>query len=328
MTTISRTSGLSTNHDSQADLAPPADHAPALGAPTARAGGPLSELPTAGADRSGTSRRITARPIRTAPDRDARESASTAPSSSPPPSPHLRTMVAGRSQALSSTPVVPLPASRRPHFDETKYAGSRVAARWQMVGECLHWARQAGFGIHPTEKTSCTMRNAVPRYDARTGTVKYARDPQQGGVGTILLNTAMMENPTLAALTIIHEVTHAQRGAREHPADAGAYRHERLIDEGESVYQTLRFTEQAVAGGLDRDTFIRDAARAMPLACIRDWHDAYRAHHGRPSEALYRKLGEIYDRHVPQSAGWDHAFERLAARLKLPLDRPRITEID
>ncbi|MBN3726060.1 hypothetical protein [Burkholderia sp. Ac-20379] len=234
-------------------------------------------------------------------------------------------MVAGRSQGLAIAQA-PSPASRRPNFDEMKYDGSRIAARWPMVAQCLDWARQAGYGIHPTRDTSCTIRNAVPRYDPRTGTVKYEPKPF-AGVGTILLNTSMMENATLAALTIIHEVTHAQRGPREHAADAGSYRHERLIDEGESVYQTLRFTEQAVAGGLDRDTFIRDAAKAMPLACIRDWHDAYREHRGKPSETLFRKLGEIYDRYVPQSAGWDQAFERMAARLKFPLDRDRIAEI-
>lgn len=319
MATISRTSGLDTHHDFPPDAAPHAHHAPAPVAPTARADSPLSDLPAAGADRSGASWRITAR---SKPASDAGEAA---PAGSPPSSPHLRAMVAGRPHGLAMAP--PPTSPRRPHFDETKYDGSRTAARWPMVAQCLHWARQAGYGIHPTRDTSCTIRNAVPRYDPRSGTVKYDREPH-GGVGTILLNTSMMENATLAALTIIHEVTHAQRGPREHAADAGSYRHERLIDEGESVYQTLRFTEQAVAGGLDRNTFIRDAAKAMPLACIRDWHDAYRQHQGKPSEALYRKLGEIYDQHVPQSAGWDRSFERMAVRLKLPIDRTRITEID
>ncbi|GAB7539679.1 hypothetical protein [Burkholderia sp. 3C] len=326
MATISRTSNLNANHDPHADTTPHADPAPAApGTPTARAGGPLADLSATGADRNGAPRRITARPVLSTSASDAGEPASTRRAASPPPSPHLRTMVAARSHGLATAPAASAP-SRRPHFDEMKYDGSRAAARWPMVAQCLQWARQAGFSLHPTRETSCTIRNAAPYYDARSGTVKYEREPQRG-VGTILLNTQMMENTTLAALTIIHEVTHAQRGPREHAADPASYCHERLTDEGEAVFQTLRFTEQAMTSGIDRAAFVRDAAVAMPLACIQEWHAAYQQHGGMPSEALFRKLGEIYDRHVPQSAGWDRAFERMAARLKLPLDSARFTEI-
>ncbi|WP_414439185.1 hypothetical protein [Burkholderia sp. 22PA0106] len=320
MATISRTSDLKANHDTHADAAPHAGPAPAPGTPTARAGGPLADLPATGPDRNGATRRITARPVLSTSVNETGEPASASRAASAPPSPHLRTMMLVRSHGLATAP------ARRPPFDEMKYDGSRAAARWPMVAQCLQWARQAGFSLHPTRETSCTIRNAAPYYDARSGTVKYEREPQRG-VGTILLNTQMMENATLAALTIIHEVTHARRGPREHAADPASYRHERLTDEGESVYQTLRFTAQAMASDIDRAAFVRDAAVAMPLACIQEWHAAYQQHGGMPSEALFRKLGEIYDRHVPQSAGWDRAFERMAARLKLPLDSARFTEI-
>ncbi len=235
----------------------------------------------------------------------------------PPPSratsPHLRTTV----NRLGSGRAAPPASSRQPHFDELRYPGSRAAMRWPAVAACLQWARAAGFTIHPSRSTSCTVRNAEPYYDPRSRCVKY--EPRAGrGVGSIHLNTDAMENETLAALTIIHEVAHARRGARAHPADWDAYCDERLTDEGESVFHTLHFTEQAFAAGVDPRRYTRDAAVAMPLSCIQEWHAAYRQHGGVGSEALYRKLGEIYDRHVPQSAGWAASWQRLSTRLGLP----------
>lgn len=292
------------------------DSKPAQETP-ARVDGLLGALPNRQVSSSPTSGRTTRR---TDPRSVASSMASSmalsvsrsGPANRAAPAAHLSGMTPGR---LSGSPVGVIVQPL--HFDEMRYPGSREAMRWPAVAECVQWARNTGFEIRPTADTSCTIRNAVPRYDAGSGTVKYTPEPGRG-VGRILLNTTSMANPTLAALTIIHEVTHAMRGAREHGADWPSYQHERLADEGQSVYATLRFTQQVFATGADRNRFIRDAAVAMPTACIRDWLAAYQQHDGRASEALYRELGEIYDRHVPQSARWARAFDSMAARLKLP----------
>lgn len=234
---------------------------------------------------------------------------------------NLRTMTPGGPLPISG----PSPEPRQP-FNEMAYPGSRDAQRWPVVTKCLRWAREAGFRLYPTTETSCTVRNAVPFFDPESNGIRYQPDPQRG-VGSIHLNIASMENETLAALTIIHEVTHAKRGARAHPATWDAYKHERLTDEGEAVYATLCFTLDAIAAGADYAQLTRDAAIAMPIVCIKEWGEALRSHQGKASEALYRELGEIYDKHVPQAAGWASAFEKMSTRLSTLPKASSIVEI-
>ena len=119
------------------------------------------------------------------------------------------------------------------------------------------------------------------------------------------------------------------RGARDHDAAWAAYLHERLTDEGQSVFATLKFASQAFKDGeIDPQRFAQDASIAIPPACIGEWMNACVARNGQPSEALDRELGEIYDRHVPQSRRWETSFGRMCERLGLPREESRLAEIE